>query len=67
MAFGVISGAIGIVGTVYTIIDSLVNRGMNGDFGGEGPDDAQNNFNAQITQQLDDLQLSIDSLHRDLK
>ena len=66
MAFGVISGAIGIVGTVYTIIDSLVNRGMNGDFGGEGPDDAQNNFNAQITQQLDDLQTSIDSLQVDL-
>lgn len=63
--FDIANSVIGIVGTVYGIVDSLVNHGLEGNFGGdEGENFTQ--LSEQLNERLDEVQADIDALRDDL-
>ena len=64
-AFGVISGAVGIFGTAWTIIDSLINHSLSGDFG-EGGLGGSEPTNQEILDRLDEISGDIDTLQVEL-
>jgi hypothetical protein len=72
--FGVVSGAIGIFGVAYSVIDSLINHSLAGDFGEgglSGPLEATNDevidqLSTVIRDEIDDLRTDIDSLQVNL-